>query len=461
MTYFSYHCHSHFSNMRLKDAINKPEDIIRVAGEKGLRGIALTDHEVLSGQIKFKQAFEDQKDTLPEGFKIAHGNEIYLLNRDQEQLMIDQQPTKYHHFILLAKNQNGWDFLKKQSSMAWGNSMRSRGMERVPTFKDELKELMKDYKGDVVATTACVGGEIPQLCNRLEESIEANDGNEENIKKKIHEKLSELIDIFGKDDFYLELQPSRNREQLVANKWLYKLGKAYGLKCTVATDAHYLTKDQAELHKAYLQSDEGEREVEQFYATTYLFSHEELLEYFDEDMLNELEQNTLHILDEIEEIEFGHETVIPRAHIPENFEIDNESMKKIDREKYPHIWQMKESKDRMDQYYHELVLKGFNEKNLEYNDEHLSRIDTEYDELLAISYQLGQPMSSYFVLMKEFIDITWEISLVGVARGSAACFFTNYLLDIVQINPLKFDLPHWRFLSKEYVGEFPDKPLSA
>lgn len=456
MTYFSYHNHSHYSNFRLKDAINRPEEIIKTALDKGLKGIALTDHEVLSGQIKFKKAYESMKDQLPEGFKIGHGNEIYLINRDQEQAMLNHEPNKYHHFILLAKNQRGWDFLKKQSSKAWSNSMYSRGMERVPTFKDELKELMKDYKGDVIATTACVGGEIPQLCNRLEESIEANDGNESNIKKEIHLKLSELIDIFGKDDLYLELQPSKNREQLVANKWLYKLGKSYGLKCTVATDAHYLTKEQANLHKAYLTSAEGEREVDLFYATTYIFSHDELLEYFKEDQLKELEENTLHIMDQIEEIEFGHETVIPQAHIPENFDIDDESMKLIDRDKYPHIWQMKESKEKMDRYYHELILKGFNEKNLEYNDEHLSRIDIEYSELLSISYQLGQPMSSYFVLMKEFIDITWEISLVGVARGSASCFFTNYLLDIVQINPLKFDLPHWRFLSKEYIGEFPD-----
>lgn len=78
------------------------------------------------------------------------------------------------------------------------------------------------------------------------------------------------------------------------------------------------------------------------------------------------------------------------------------------------------------------------------SETNLKRVDTEFNEILSISKQLGQPLSSYFVLMKEFVDLMWTVSLVGVARGSASCYYTNYLLDIVQINPIKYNLPHWR-----------------
>ena len=84
--------------------------------------------------------------------------------------------------------------------------------------------------------------------------------------------------------------------------------------------------------------------------------------------------------------------------------------------------------------------------NQEINETTLDRINTELQQIWLISEKLNQPLSSYFVLTKEVIDIMWETSLVGVARGSAACYYTNYLLGIVQINPLDYGLPYWRFL---------------
>ena len=464
-SWFSIHNHSVFSNLRLRDAVNDPKAIIQEAIKKDLSGIVLSDHETLSGTVKFWEAFKKlEKDgEIPEGFTIGSGNEIYLIDRDKEELMIAQQKVKYNHFLLVAKNQKGFEFLKEQSSKAWENRIHSRGMERVPTFKDDLSEMMKNNKGDIIASTACIGGELPQLILQLDSEL--NISGEENektkeIRKEIHIFVKYLIDTFGKEDVYFELQPSKFDEQLIVNKWLPKLSAAYGIKCIVTTDAHYLNKDQAEFHKQYLTSSEGEREVEAFYSTTYIFSKDELLEYFESDFLEDMMRNTKEIQAKLEPLTFAQETKIPIAHIPD-YKFDNSIMAKIDSEKYPHIYEMMNSNNDIDRYYHYLNFIGFIDKNQEFNDENLSRIDLEYSELIAISYQLGQPMTSYFVLMKEFVDIMWEVSLVGVSRGSAACYYTNYLLDIVQLNPIKYDLPYWRFLSREYVGEFPDIDVDA
>ena len=453
MSWFSIHNHSHFSNFRLKDSVNKPEDIIKEAVEKGLTGICLTDHETLAGAVKFNDYYKENKDKLPEGFKIGIGNEIYLIEEESAMLAKEENETiKFHHFLLLAKNQKGWEFLKKQTSQAWSNSFFHRGMERVPTYYEELKQLMKDYKGDVVASSACLGGHLPQLILQLNEA-EINNQNTIEIKKEINTYIKYMKEVFGEEDFYLELQPSHNEEQKIVNKRILSIAKSYDLKCIVTTDAHYLNKDQAVFHEKYLTAQEGEREVREFYATTYIFSEDELLEYFEKDILDELIKNTNEIKDKISDINFEQQIQIPIAHIPK-YKM-NTLFKDVDSDKYPYIHEIMHSDNEIDKYYIHLIAQGMSEKNEELNDTNLSRINLEINEILSISKQLGQPMTSYFVLMKEFVDLMWEVSLVGVARGSASCYYTNYLLDIVQINAIKYNLPHYRFLTKERP-ELPD-----
>lgn len=461
MTWFSTHNHSYFSNFRLRDSVNMPEKIIDEAIKKNLSGLVLSDHETLAGTLKFYEYYEKLKkeNKLPDGFKIGIGNEIYLVDKEVKEMMDNNMKVKFNHFLLLAKNQKGFEFLKKQTSKAWENSRVFRGMERTPTYKDELEEMMKEYKGDIIASTACVGGELPQLLLELNEAVEEK-LDETQIRRKIDHFIKNMINIFGKDDFYIELQPSYQSDQLIANEWLRKISKAYGLKCIVTTDAHYLNKEQAEFHKQYLTAQEGEREVESFYSTTYIFSTEELREYFtDEDFLQEMIKNTNEIKDKIEHINFKQDVKIPIAHIPK-FELSKNHIKKINLDKYKNINIMLKSDQEIDRYYIHLCIEGMIEKNEEFNELNLSRIDLEFGEVIAISKHMKQSMSSYFVLMKELVDIMWEVSLVGIGRGSAACYYTNFLLDIVQINPLKYDLPHWRFLTASRP-ELPDIDVDA
>lgn len=447
---FLPHSHTMFSNFRLRDAINKPEELLDYALELGLKGIAITDHEILSGHFKAFQYLEKNKEKFKD-FQLSFGNEIYLVDKNVvEEKREKNEKIPFYHFILIAKNQRGYRALKELSSKAWSNSFWYKGMERVPTYKDELTALMEKYRGDVIASSACVGGELPQTLIRYHD----NPSNEN--KQEVHNLIIWLKGVFG-DDLYFELQPSKNRDQLVANEMLEKVGEAYNVPRIVSTDAHYLNKSKANAHKIYLQASQGEREVDEFYATTYVMNTEELEEFFDEEYLQGLIKNTHDLANKIEPITFEQEIKIPKAHIPE-FNLNNLFENYYD--SYEYIKSYAESEYKVDRFYLHLIAEGMIKHNEELNEENLSRINIELEELYHISKKLHQPLSSYFVLTKELIDIMWKVSLVGVSRGSASCYYVNYLLGIVQINPIKYNLPHWRFLNKSRV-ELPDIDIDA
>ena len=123
---FLNHSHTVFSNFRLRDAINKPEDLLDYALEIGLKGITITDHEILSGHFKAYQHIEKNKEKFKD-FKLAFGNEIYLVDKeDVEWARENNDKIPFYHFILIAKNQNGYKALKELSSKAWSNSSKPK-----------------------------------------------------------------------------------------------------------------------------------------------------------------------------------------------------------------------------------------------------------------------------------------------------------------------------------------------
>ena len=191
-----------------------------------------------------------------------------------------------------AKNKIGYEALKELSSQAWKNSFFFRGMERVPTYKDDLQRILKPIKGNVVASTACLGSEFSR-------NVVAYANGDSEAKANIHNWITWLIDVFGEEDLYIELQPANiSEEQILYNKMAMKIAKAYGLKPIVTTDAHYLNAEQAKVHEIYLKSNDGEREVAEFYSTTYLMDYYELKDffpYFTEEQFHEMIENTLEI----------------------------------------------------------------------------------------------------------------------------------------------------------------------
>lgn len=441
MSYVSLHNHCWASNTRFLDSINRPEGMINRALELGFSGIAFTDHESLSAAIDVLKARDKIKDTNPD-FKIIFGNEIYLI--DESEI---GNTNKYYHFILLAKDLEGWHQLKQLSSIAWERGYFEKGIMRVPTTYQDIEKVIGSNPGHIFGSTACLGGFLPNKI--LEHDV-----------SKANEFIRWCIKVFGKDNFSLELQPSDNEEQIKVNGVLIKMAEHYDIPYIVTTDSHYLDKNDFGIHSAFLNSRQSkDRETEKFYRFTYIMTEDEMKTILmagglTEDQIKKAFENTCKIADQIENIDFRHGTIVPKIKIPE-FTLSQILYNFCENGKYPMIKKFYESDDQQDVYLMYQIEQGIKNKNVVLDDIKIDRINTELDILDYISTRLGQKLSAYLNLTKNIVDIAWNVSLCGVGRGSACGFYINYLLGITQADPLQYDLPYWRFLNKERV-ELPD-----
>ena len=402
--------------------------------------MAITDHECLSAHIEAIQHYKSLPEEVKSKFKLALGNEIYLVDSYGE--------GPYRHFILIAKNEKGHRGLRELSSKAWSQSYFTGKMERVPLTKQQLSEIMVKYKGNILATSACLGGEIGSSVLALEKA-EREYKKEDilNHKNRIINFISYCKDVFGEENFFLEVQPADTPEQHIVNQRIINISNVFNCKIVVGTDTHYLRPSDATVHKAYLNSKEGDREVDAFYKTAYLMSWEELSRYLVQDFSIEqveaIRKNTLEIADSIEHYDLSKPQQIPKVEV-------TEYPKSTSFKKYEFLNNMACSDDLQDRYWLNTCVNSLKEKNL-FNNTYLERLDVEAKELWGISERLNIRMTGYYNTMSKIIDITWEKgdSLVGPARGSATGFLSCYLLNITQLDPVVNNLPHWRHISAD------------
>ena len=447
--YFGCHNHTMYSNIRLLDCINRPKDLIDKAIELGLSGIAITDHECISAAMEVNQYAKKLRATNPD-FTVALGNEIYLVtDRGNGQ--------KYYHFIVIAKDALGHKGIRELSSIAWYNTYVDRGMERVPVTKAELSKIMQKYKGHIIATTACMGGELSTNAYLMAESEKVGDHvNAQYYYGQIKEFIEYCVETFG-DDFYIECAPSTAADQMTVNAKLYKIAKYYGIKMVVGTDAHYLRPEDRQVHKAYLNSKGGEREVDSFYEFAHLMTSEEVYHYLTPCFPNgatdvtEIMENSLHLQNKIEFYDLEKKQMIPKVDV-----IDYPKATAWEYDKFPVITSLLTSDDIQERYWINECLRALCEKNLDGNTEYVERLEIEADIIKYIGEQLDDCLFAYFNTFKHYIDLFWECgSIVGPGRGSATGFLSNYLLGITQLDPVRWNLPYWRFLNKERA-ELPD-----
>lgn len=451
LNFINLHCHSDYSNIRLLDSINKVPNLIDTSFSLGYKGIALTDHECLSGHIKAIKHLRQQKEKnkIDKNFKLILGNEIYLIDdREKYKTEYDSSIMKYYHFILLAKNKQGHKILREASSKAWLNSYVQRGMHRVPITYKELAEIVKKSPGNVIASTACLGSFFAQ---KVLQHI--GDESNQKIKNEIHDFIFWCIDVFGKENFYIEIQPNpTSSEQIIYNTYAVKIANAYNLSVIVTTDAHYELEKDREVHKAYLNSQFGDREVDDFYASTYLMTSEEILQIlmesngFSEKAATSYILNTMQIYEACEEYDLAHEIQIPTIPI-EKVQLQHLFSEYYD--EFEYIKNFAYSPYQQDQFLLKQIEDGYQKKQKIKNyskTPHIERINTELKELWEISENLGSRISSYYNTAQKLIDIMWNEgdSLVGPARGSVTGFFICYLIDIVQMDAIEWSLPHWR-----------------
>lgn len=447
---FEIHSHSMYSNIRLIDCINKPEDLIRKAAELGLAGITLTDHESLSGHVDWLNSEKKLKKdgVIPSDFVCALGNEIYLVDNREN-------ATKFWHFILIAKNKQGHRALRELSSTAWYNSFRYKGMERVPTTKDELRAIVNKYPGSLIASSACLGSEVARLTLEL---VNLEKGNDAQV---IYNKKLEIVsfcnyckELFG-DDFYLEVAPSASKDQIKYNKRIKEIAQGLHIKLVFGGDAHYLTKNDRFVHKAFLNSKDGEREVDEFYAYAYLMNDEEAFancsQVFAKEEFDKICANSIEIMNKIEHYELDHSPIIPETKVKYYLPVKDESLKD-----YPTLYFLRSEGTDNERYWINQCLEGLVRINKQDDVEYIKRLEEEADIINTVGHNLGNDLFSYFNTFQSYIDLFWDCgSIVGPGRGSSVCYLSNYLLGITQLDPLEYNLPSFRFLNKERV-ELPD-----
>lgn len=439
--YGGLHNHTEYSNLRLRDSINKIDDMLNYAEELGHKVIGFTDHETVSSWIKIEKAMKKHPD-----LKVIRGNEIYLCRNGLNAQNFNKDNDKYYHFILLAKDLIGAKQIFEISTRAWQRSYMARGMRRVPTYYQDLFDIIGTNPGHVIGSTACLGGALPTQILRG-----TNDD-------KLRIWIRQMDQIFGHGNFFLEIQPSNNKEQILVNKKLYDFGHEFQIPYIITTDSHYLKKEDRIIHKAYLNAQNGDREVDDFYATTYMMGTEELesfFPYFRKSDLSHAYESIQSIADMCEDFSLMKPLKIPELQwreLPKNYD---PNLYYYYSKKIPSLELFNASEYKSDRYLVDAIIAGILSHPDLQNDEAYAALEDNLQRTWESSEVNKARWSAYYLNLQKNIDECWNAgTIVGPARGSGGGFLLLYCLDIIQMNTLRETTKTfpWRFLNPQRVS---------
>ena len=392
--------------------------------------VAITDHETISNAIKIEYLYNKIKKEHP-NFKVIFGNEIYLCRNGLNAENYNKESDRYYHFILLAKDEIGHRQIREISTRAWLRSYMARGMRRVPTYYQDLFDIIGKNPGHVIGSTACLGGALPTQLLKM-----AQNPSDE-LFNRILGWINQMNSLFGQNNFYFELQPSANEEQRYVNRKLVELSKSLNIPYIITTDSHYLKKEDRKIHKAYLNAQNGDREIDSFYATTYLMSTEEIEKFLDlsEEELQYGYANILNIKNMCKDFTLQKELNIPKLPWKDLGEYFVDHKKWETNIPYLHnFWNSDFEGDR--QLADIICLAVEKDTRLQYQDCY-----DEINECLKMTWISSEKnnthWSAYFLNLQKVIEECWNAgTLVGCGRGSGVGFILLYLLGITQINPM-------------------------
>ena len=394
MAFAHLHVHTEYS---LLDGASRVKELIRRTKELGMDSVAITDHGVMYGAVRF------YKEAKAQGIHPVIGCEVYLApGMRQERAEVDG--TRYYHLILLAENETGYRNLVELISLA-----NIEGYYYKPRID---KELLRQYHDGLIALSACVAGEIPQAILR---------GNSERAEALV----AEYVEIFGQDNFFLEIQDHGLPEEKTVNRVLRELAKKYDIGLVATNDVHYVHADDSEFHDILLCVQTGrtinDPDRMRFSGPDYYLKSEEEMAALFADYPEALE-NTAKIAARCQvDFTFG-ELQLPFYPLPEHFESD-------------------------DAYLRALCEERLSSRYADVTDEIRTRLDYELDVIHGMGY------ASYFLIVWDFINYAREHGVeVGPGRGSAAGSIVAYLLGITNIDPLRYALLFERFLNPERVS---------
>lgn len=385
------HVHTEYS---LLDGACRIEELVNKAKELNMTSMAITDHGAMYGVVEF---FKQAKKS---GIKPILGFEAYISPRK----LTDKDPQKdksQYHLVLLAENYEGWKNIIKLCSAGFID-----GYYYKPRIDHET---LRQHSKGIIALSACLAGEVQShlMDNNYEEALK-----------------TALIyrEIFGENNFFLELQNHGMKEQQAVNKDLVKMSRETGIKLVATNDVHYINKEDAYFHDILLciqmQKTTSDEDRMKFPSDEfYLKSYEEMKELFPEEAL----KNTADIAERCN-VELDFNTV----HLPE-FKIPQGYTKT--------------------EYFREICQNGLKERYKNVTEEIQNRLDYE----IGVIEQMGYV--DYFLIVWDFIKYAKDNKImVGPGRGSAAGSLVAYSMKITNIDPMKYNLIFERFLNPDRIS---------
>ena len=324
----------------------------------------------------------------------------------------------------------------------------ARGMRRVPTYYQDLIDIIKANPGHVVGCTACLGGALGTQLMKYKET------KSEELYSKIIGWCEQMEWIFGADNFYLELQPSESHEQTYVNRMLINIANNFHLRYIISTDSHYLKKEDAAIHAAYLNAQDGDREVSSFYATTYMMNTEELESHMDltDEELEEAYRNIRNIAAMCEDYSLMKPLKIPALQWKPS---KVSYVQNVWLERIPSLRKFAESDYEGDKLLAYHIVEKLEEDDSLWGEKVWAAVEDNLDKTWESSLVNKTHWSAYFLNLQRIIDVCWEAgTLVGCGRGSGVGFILLYILGITQINPLAETVQTYsfRFLNPSRVS---------
>ena len=400
MSFVHLHVHTEYS---LLDGSNKIKEYIRRVKELGMTAAAITDHGVMYGVIDFYEA------AIAEGINPVIGCEVYVAPGSRFDKELTGGEDRYHHLILLAENNQGYANLMK---------IVSKGFTEGYYYKPRVdKEVLEQYHEGLIALSACLAGEVPRFI-------------EKGMLEEAKESILEHQRIFGKENYFLELQDHGIPAQRTVNTELLRFSKELDIPLVATNDVHYTYAEDAESHDVLLCIQTGKKVADEDRmryegGQFYVKSEEEMRTLFPYAL--EAIENTNKIAERCHvEIEFG-KTKLPHFEVPEGYDAYG--------------------------YLKHLCSEGLKERYAEEMkslDQQLAleqRLEYELDTIRTMGFV------EYFLIVWDFINYAKKNGIpVGPGRGSAAGSIVSYCLKITNIDPIRYQLLFERFLNPERVS---------
>ncbi len=396
------HLHTQYS---ILDGAAFIKELVAKAKEDDMPAIAITDHGNLFGAKIF------HAEAMRNGIKPIIGCEVYVARRTRL-IKEDKIDANGDHLILLAKDLEGYHNLIKLVSYGYIDGFY---------YKPRIdKDLLRKHSKGLIASSACLGGEIPRLI--VDQGTEAAE-----------KAVLEYRDIFG-NDFYLELMrhPAEDKElneavykdQIFVNGILLELGEKHGIKCIATNDVHFVNPDDAEAHDRLICLSTGKDLDDparlKYTRQEWFKTGAEMNELFTD--LPHILSNTLEIADKVKEYRLNREAIMPDFPLPDGFTDANE-------------------------YLQHITYAGAEKRYGEINAKIRENINYE----LEVIERMGFP--GYFLIVQDFINAAREMDIsVGPGRGSVAGSVVAYCIGITDIDPIKYNLLFERFLNPDRIS---------